>query len=69
MAATEVVRILSHASPPPLASRVRLVDLLTQESQLHTVLKHPLCPVCSQAQQGPSFPWGEEDLQLDRLLL
>lgn len=69
MVATQVVRILSHASPPPLASRVQLVDLLTLESHLHTVLKHPLCPVCSRAQQGPSFPWEEEDLQLERLLV
>jgi bacteriocin biosynthesis cyclodehydratase domain-containing protein len=69
MVALEVVKQLTAVEPSALYCRCRIVDLMTHESQLHTVLRHPACGACGQRQEGRVYPWDEDEIRVERMLI
>ncbi|MCY1083394.1 TOMM precursor leader peptide-binding protein [Archangium lansingense] len=69
MVAVEVLLYLTGLEPTRLVGRGLLVDLLTQESNSHPVLKHPACPACGQPPEERLHPWGDEEVRIERTLL
>jgi bacteriocin biosynthesis cyclodehydratase domain-containing protein len=69
MAAIEVLKHLTQLELTQLFSRCCLVDFLTQETSLHTVLKHPACPACGVSRDGRLYPWDKDEVLLERTLL
>lgn len=68
-AAVETVKFLTGIDGARLISHCLVLDLLSQESSLHTVLRYPRCPACSKLQTGRIYPWDEDDLKLERMLI
>jgi bacteriocin biosynthesis cyclodehydratase domain-containing protein len=59
MATTEIVKILSHFSPPRTYGRLMTVDLRTLATEGHDIIKVPRCPDCGEpSQRRPMMkPW------------
>ncbi|HEX2573866.1 MAG TPA: TOMM precursor leader peptide-binding protein [Polyangia bacterium] len=68
-AAVETVKFLTGIDGARLISHCLVLDLLSQESSLHTVLRYPRCPACSRLQTGRIYPWDEDELKLERMLI
>lgn len=66
MAVTEVLKHLTAFEPSALHGACRVVDLVTQESSLHTLLKFPNCPACGPELVGACYPWQEDEVRLER---
>lgn len=66
MAVTEVLKHLTGFEPSALHGACRIVDLVTQESSLHPLLKFPHCPGCGPELLGPSYPWQDDEVDLQR---
>jgi bacteriocin biosynthesis cyclodehydratase domain-containing protein len=47
LAATEVVKMITHCYPTATHGRVLVIDLLTSDTESHDVLRVPRCPACS----------------------
>lgn len=69
IAALEAMQFVAGFDPTRLVGRCRVIDLLNQESSLHTVLRYPRCPACSQRRVERLYPWDADTIQLDRMLL
>jgi molybdopterin-synthase adenylyltransferase len=48
----EAMKLITGFAPPALAGRVLTVDLMSLETQRHTVLRKPWCPNCQGGESG-----------------
>jgi len=69
MAAMEAVKHLTWIEISQLFSRCCLVDLVSQDTSLHTVLRHPGCPACGPAAERRLYPWDADEVMLERTLI
>jgi bacteriocin biosynthesis cyclodehydratase domain-containing protein len=69
MVAVEVLKQVTALEPSSLYCGCRVVDLLTHESQLHPVLRHPACEACGRQPSGRLYPWDEDAIQVERMLI
>jgi bacteriocin biosynthesis cyclodehydratase domain-containing protein len=68
-ASTEVLLHLIAEAPSRLVGQCLLLDLLSHESSLQPVLRHPACLACGHPPEELPPPWSEEDVRLERTLL
>jgi adenylyltransferase/sulfurtransferase len=69
MAAIETLKQLTWLEATSLFSRCCIVDFITHETSLHTVLKNPACPTCGQHRGGRLLPWDADEVLLERTLI
>lgn len=69
MVAVEVVKQVTSLEPSALYCNCRVVDLLTHETQLHRVLRHPACEACAPPAAGRLYPWDEDTIVIERMLV
>lgn len=69
MVAVEVLKQITALEPSSLYCGCRIVDLLTHETQLHRVLRHPACEACGRQPAGRLYPWDEDTIRIERTLV
>jgi bacteriocin biosynthesis cyclodehydratase domain-containing protein len=69
MVAVEVLKQVTALEPSSLYCGCRIVDLLTHETQLHRVLRHPACEGCGRQPAGRLYPWDEDTICIERTLV
>ncbi len=65
----EVLKFITGVEATPLTRRCRILDLVTQEVSLHSVLKVPHCRTCSAGSEHAALPWNADEVELDRTLI
>src|SRR5262249_38381606 len=63
MAATEIARWIAGIPTPLADGKVLSLDIVSWESQLHTLVRQPECPVCSSAAPDAERPARPVELQ------